>query len=92
MEIVKTLVKMKNLHLAKKMTTAVKDTGEQLTALTKAQELWIKQFRIHQALWERHSKKHLDLAMAKYYRLTSASMALYLFMHPQLYQNATSVL
>ena len=61
--------------------------------LTKAQELCIKQFRIHQALWERHSKKHSDLAMAKHYRLTSASMVLYLFiMHPQLYQNATSAL
>ena len=68
-------------------------SGEQSTALTKAQELCIKQFRIHQALWERRSKKHSDLAMAKHYRFTSASMALYLFiMHPRLYQNATSAL
>ena len=93
MEIAKTLVKMKNLHLDKKKTTAAKDTEEQSMALTKAQELCIKQFRIHQALWEQHSKKHSDLAMAKHYRLTSASMALYIFViHPRLYQNATSAL
>src|SRR5947208_10518437 len=43
--------------------------------------------------WNRCNKRYSDLATAQHYRLTSASMALYLFiMHTWLYQQATSAL
>jgi hypothetical protein len=75
-----------------KMTTA-KDTGMQLTVLTKAQELCLKQFKAYHWQWAVCSKQSLDLAMAKHYRLHSTGMVLYLFIiHPKLYNQATSLL
>jgi hypothetical protein len=76
-----------------KTTTAVNNTGGQLMKLTKAQELCIAQFKAHHQAWNRRNKRYSDITMARHYRLTSASMALYLFvMHTQLYQQATSAL
>ena len=44
-------------------------------------------------MWARREKKTTDLATAKHYRLTSAAMALYLFViHSELYKWATSAL
>ena len=73
--------------LRKKMTTTVSNTGAPSTTLTKVQELCLRQFKAHHTMWARREKKTTDLAMAKHYRLTSAAMALYLFIiHPELYK------
>jgi hypothetical protein len=61
--------------------------------MTEAQEKCIKAFREQHILWGQCSKVYEDLAMAWHYRLTSATMVLYLFIiHPELYKKATSVL
>ena len=79
--------------LRKKMTTTANDTGAPSTTLTRVQELCLKQFKAHHAMWARREKKTTDLVMAKHYRLTSMAMALYLFViHPELYKRATSAL
>jgi hypothetical protein len=71
----------------------VSNIGTESTGLTNAQELCIKAFKEQHTLWEQRSKVYSDLAMARHYRLTSATMALYLFIiHPGLYKQATSAL
>jgi hypothetical protein len=73
--------------------TTVNDTGTQLTVLTKAQELCLKQFKAYHWQWAVCSKQSSDLAMAKHYRLYSAGMVLYLFIiYLKLYNQATSLL
>jgi hypothetical protein len=93
--VAKTLAALKKEKLLRqqKMMTA-KDTSMQSTALTKAQELakaqelCLKQFRTYHQQWEK--QKLPDLAVAKYYRMHGAGMALYLFIiHPTLYKQAT---
>ena len=60
--------------LGNKTTTPVKDTGEQSTPLTRAQELCLAQFRAHHTMWAKREKRTTDLATAKHYRLTSAAV------------------
>jgi hypothetical protein len=61
--------------------------------LTDAQNSCLKAFREQHVLWGQCSKVYEDLATAQHYRLTSATMALYLFIiHPELYKKATSAL
>jgi hypothetical protein len=63
------------------------------TDMTEAQKKCLKAFREQHILWGQRSKVYEDLAMARHYRLTSATMALYLFIiHPELYKKATSAL
>src|SRR5947208_8048759 len=53
----------------------------------------LKAFKEKHVLWGQRSKVYEDLAMAQHYRLTSITMALYLFViHPELYKKATSAL
>jgi hypothetical protein len=100
LEITKTQMALRKEKLLRqqKMTVA-KDTGMQLTPLTKAQELakvqelYLKQFRTYQWQWAAYSKESSDLAVAMHYQLHSAGMALYLFIiYPKLYKLATSLL
>jgi hypothetical protein len=78
---------------ASKKTQAASNTGTELTELTDAQRSCLKAFREQHVLWGQRSKVYKDLATAQHYRLTSATMALYLFViHPELYKKATSAL
>ena len=74
----------------KKNTTST--TGHDSTIFTEAQKACLKQLKGYHAKWNKRDKATTDLATAKHYRMNNMAMALYLLVHPRLYNKATSEL
>ena len=83
----------KQRHNQQQRIAAATATGMQLNNWTKAQWQCMAAFRSYHKMWLSCRSRNTELATAAHFRLTSASMALYLFtIHPALFKIATAAL